>query len=90
MVTRDVVCSSESLYINQGVRTGKLPDGLLIYVPLTDYDSIAVLDANRLVSGQDPLITNIGAFRAPVQLTVSPVSKLSRALRDDNNIPARS
>jgi len=59
------------------------PDGLLIYVPLPDYDSIAVLDANRLVSGQDPLITNIGAFRAPVQLTVSPVSQLSRALRDD-------
>jgi hypothetical protein len=59
------------------------PDGLLIYVPLPDYDSIAVLDANLLVSGQDPLITNIGAFRAPVQLTVSPVSQLSRALRDD-------
>ena len=51
------------------------PDGALIYVTVPDYDMIAVLDATLLVSGQDPLITNIGAFRAPVQVTVSPVSQ---------------
>ena len=44
----------------------------VIYVPT--FDMLAVLDANKLISGQDPLITNIGAFRFPYQVTVSPVA----------------
>jgi IPT/TIG domain len=52
------------------------PDGNLIYVPMSNYDFIAVLDANALVNGQDPLITNIGAFVAPYQVIVSPVAQL--------------
>ena len=49
------------------------PDGALIYVALTDSDMITMLDANLLVGHQPPLITNIGAFRAPYQVSVSPV-----------------
>lgn len=50
---------------------GVSPDGALIYVPTAD--ALAVLDANKLASGQNSLITNIGAFRAPRQAAVSPV-----------------
>jgi len=60
------------------------PDGNLIYVPIENYDFIAVLDANALVNGQDPLITNIGSFVFPYQVTVSPVS-----LSDEHRQPGR-
>ncbi len=49
------------------------PDGALIYVPMTDYDMIMALDANVLVAGQDPLITEIGTPRGPFEVAVSPV-----------------
>ena len=57
------------------------PDGALIYVPMTDYDMIVVLDANALVAAQDPLITEIGTPRGPFEVAVSPVprSKEGRA-----------
>lgn len=48
------------------------PDGKLIYLPVTGYDMISVLDADKLVRGHSSLITNIGAFRSPFQVTVSP------------------
>ena len=51
------------------------PDGNLIYIPIRNYDFIAVLDADELVNGQDPLITNIGAFVFPFQVIVSPVAQ---------------
>ena len=57
---------------NLGQYLGVSPDGALIYVPNTGYDMIAVLDTNRLISGRPPLITNIGGFRGPFQVVVSP------------------
>ena len=45
-----------------------------IYVPIMGYDMLAVLDANKLVHGHSPLITNIGAFRGPIQVAVSPAA----------------
>ena len=63
---------------NLGQYIGVSPDGALIYVPIAGYDMLAVLDANKLVHGQSPLITNIGAFRSPYQVTVSPVALYSR------------
>jgi hypothetical protein len=51
------------------------PDGALVYVPMTDYDLIMVLDANLLVAGQDPLITEIGTPRGPFEIAVSPVTE---------------
>jgi hypothetical protein len=59
---------------NLGYYIGVSPDGALIYVPIQGYDMLAVLDANKLVHGHSPLITNIGAFRGPVQVTVSPAA----------------
>ncbi len=54
------------------------PDGNLIYIPIGNCDFIAVLDANVIVNGQDPLITNIGAFVDPYQMTVSPMTQFNR------------
>jgi hypothetical protein len=74
------------------------PDGKLIYIPISNYDFISVLDANALVNGQDPLITNIGAFVNPYQVIVSPAALLDknrepsvheRPLRDELQQPAR-
>ena|ERR1035441_1214933 len=77
------------------------PDGKLIYIPISNYDFITVLDANALVNGQDPLITNIGAFVDPYQVIVSPVALLDkihpsatsgghgRPARDELQQPAR-
>jgi hypothetical protein len=59
---------------NIGNYLGVSPDGALIYVPIAGYDMLAVLDANKLVNGHSPLITNIGAFRSPGQVTVSPAT----------------
>ncbi len=50
------------------------PDGKLIYVTNQLYDLISVFDADKLVSGQSPLITNIGAFPAAYVVTVSPTA----------------
>lgn len=63
---------------NLGQYIGVSPDGALIYVPIMGYDMLAVLDANKLVHGQSPLITNIGAFRSPIQVAVSPAAIYSR------------
>jgi DNA-binding beta-propeller fold protein YncE len=59
---------------NLGEGIGVSPDGALIYIPIAGYDMLAVLDANKLVHGHSPLITNIGAFRSPYQVTVSPAT----------------
>ncbi len=59
---------------NLGGYIGVSPDGALIYVPIIGYDMLAVLDASKLVHGHSPLITNIGAFRSPYQVTVSPAA----------------
>lgn len=59
---------------NLGGWIGVSPDGALIYVPIMGYDMISVLDANKLVHGHSPLITNIGAFRSPIQVAVSPAA----------------
>ena len=50
------------------------PDGALIYVTYPYSDMISALDANKLASGQSPLITNIGAFPAVYLVTVSPAA----------------
>ena len=50
------------------------PDGALIYVTYPYSDMISVLDANKLASGQSPLITSIGAFPAVYVVAVSPVA----------------
>ena len=52
------------------------PDGGMIYVAYPYRDMIGVLDAGKLVNGQDPLITNIGAFPGVYQVTVSPATQL--------------
>jgi DNA-binding beta-propeller fold protein YncE len=62
---------------NLGYYIGVSPDGALIYVPIAGYDMISVLDANKLINGHSPLITNIGAFRSPYQVTVSPAAMYS-------------
>ena len=54
------------------------PDGNLIYLPIGNYDFISVLDANALVNGQDPLLTNIGAFVNPYQVIVNPAALLDK------------
>jgi hypothetical protein len=73
-------------------------DGNLIYLPIGNYDFISVLDANALVNGQDPLITNIGAFVNPYQVIVNPAALLDknrepsvheRPLRGELQQPAR-
>ncbi len=70
--------SQLSTYVSPALRfSGYLavpPYGNLLYVPLIGSDMIAVFDTNKLAGGQDPLITNIGAFRAPFQVAVSPVA----------------
>ncbi len=50
------------------------PDGSLIYVPVSGDDMISVFDANKLATGQQPLITNLANFRGPTVATVSPVT----------------
>jgi DNA-binding beta-propeller fold protein YncE len=74
------------------------PDGNLIYLPIENYDFISVLDANALVNGQDPLLTNIGAFVNPYQVIVNPAALLDknrepsvheRPLRGELQQPAR-
>ena len=47
-------------------------DGALIYVANEDLDKISVLDANKLATGQDALITATGAFPGAYFPIVSP------------------
>ena len=50
------------------------PDGALIYLPASGDDMVSVFDANKLVSGQPPLLTNLASFRSPNVVAVSPAS----------------
>jgi len=65
------------------------PDGDLIYIPVSNYDFIAVLDANALINGQDPLITKIGSFVNPYQVTVSP-AQLDKNLKSSPAADSRT
>jgi len=50
------------------------PDGALVYVSHPSQDMISVLDADKLATGQDPLITAIGAFPGVSYPIVSPAA----------------
>ena len=51
------------------------PDGALLYVPLTDDDAVAAVDANLLASGSpNPLITKFAAGVGAATLGISPVT----------------
>jgi hypothetical protein len=54
------------------------PDGALIYLPISNPDMITVLDANQLINGQAPLITNIATGVFPYQVAVSPLTAKHR------------
>jgi hypothetical protein len=70
------------------------PDGALVYVTNPNSDSITVLDAIKLAAGQDPFITNIGAFPGAFQVAVSqttlpnaPVTS-SQAVQSTGTVPS--
>jgi hypothetical protein len=50
------------------------PDGALLYVPVTESDAIAVLDAHALATSQPPLVTYLASGLAPSQVAVNPTT----------------
>ena len=50
------------------------PDGALLYVPITESDAIAVLDAEALALSHPPLVTYLASGLAPSHVAVNPAT----------------